>query len=78
MANYTILYHSIPGWLNGRVGHVRTQVPGGFLGSGRGELTLGIWWHFLCNAACLARPHLFYAPFIASRIAMICQCTSHV
>ena len=36
------------------------------------------WWHYLSNATCVIRPHLFYALFIASRIIMCCYILCHV
>ena len=36
-----------------------------------------IGWHYLSNATCLIRPHLFYALFIVSRITIICQTKTH-
>ena len=29
-------------------------------------------WHYLSNATCLIRPHVFYVFFVVSRIAIIC------
>ena len=31
-----------------------------------------IGWHYLCNAACLIRPHLIYVCFVVSMITIIC------
>ena len=28
-------------------------------------------WHYLSNATCLMRPHLFYAGFVVSRITIL-------
>ena len=32
----------------------------------------GIVWHYLSNATCLIRPHLFYVFVVVSRITIIC------
>ena len=34
-------------------------------------------WHYLSNATCLIRPHVFYALFIVSRIIIICYIIRH-
>ena len=34
-------------------------------------------WHYLSNATCPMRPHLFYACFVVSRIAIICYILRH-
>ena len=34
--------------------------------------------HYLSNATCLIRPHSFYALFVESRIAIICQILRHL
>ena len=39
------------------------------------EALLG--WHYLSNATCLVRPHLFCALFVATKIIMSCQMTPH-
>ena len=35
-------------------------------------------WHYLSNATCLIRPHVFYAVFVVSRIPIICNIFRHV
>ena len=37
------------------------------------EIPLMLGWHYLSNATCLIRPHLFYACFVLSRIIIHCQ-----
>ena len=34
-------------------------------------------WHYLSNATCQIRPHLFYTLFVVSRITIICNMISH-
>ena len=34
-------------------------------------------WHFLSDATCLIRPHLFCARFVVSRITPICYMIHH-
>ena len=37
-----------------------------------------IEWHYLSNATCPMRPHLFYACFVVSGIITICCMIRHV
>ena len=34
-------------------------------------------WHYLSNATCLIRPHLFHALSVVSRITIVCQTIRH-
>ena len=51
-------------------------------GLGTSELRLSqvahVGWHYLSNATCLTRPHLFYAYFVVPRIAILCYILRHL
>ena len=36
-----------------------------------------LWWHYLSNATCLTRPHVFYACFVVSRSTISCYTIRH-
>ena len=38
----------------------------------------GFGWHYLSNATCLIRPHLFCVFFVVSRIVIICYIICHL
>ena len=42
-----------------------------------GGCSTSFWWHYLSNATCLIRLHLFYACFVVSRITIICYSIHH-
>ena len=41
------------------------------------RLSTSIGWHYLSNATCLMRPHVFYVLLVASRSTIVCYILHH-
>ena len=69
--------HRLPFGLRCLSGGAAHQV-GERLGGRRTRALASLGWHYSSNATCLLRPGSFYALFVVSRIATLCQIIRHV